>query len=271
MRSSRAIALRMLALCGLGLALSSAPGPSFSQDASGPNANIDGRPERELLQLANRDRVEKGLPPLKWDNHLARAAQQHASRMAQEGKIAHQFPTGPGLESRVAQAGGRFNTIAENVAMGPNAERIHQEWMRSAPHRANLLDRHLDTVGIAVAAQQGTLYAVEDFAVNGAGVAGLSVAQQENMLGNELRSRGLRVETNDVDAARRTCALDNGYVGGNEPSFVVHYYTMDPQRLPDMLERKIKGSDFRSAAVGACPAGGNAEPTQYRIAVMLYE
>jgi uncharacterized protein YkwD len=35
--------------------------------------------------------------------------------------------------------------------------------MKSPPHRANILDRDMDSIGIGVVEQAGQLFAVEDF------------------------------------------------------------------------------------------------------------
>ncbi len=119
--------------------------------------------EQALFQSANRERAAHGSPPLKWDATLARAAHQHALRMAKQNSLSHQFPAEPDLPVRALQAGARFSALAENVAQGPNAANIHAQWMKSPHHRANLLDTELDSVGIAVTQRHGQLFAVEDF------------------------------------------------------------------------------------------------------------
>src|ERR1700692_3587762 len=110
-----------------------------------------GSAEQTLLQLANRERAAQGLAPLKWSASLAEAARDHALRLAQQNTLSHQLPGEAGLAVRAARAGARFSSIAENVAEGPSAEGIHQQWMHSAPHRANLLDAQLDSMGVAIA------------------------------------------------------------------------------------------------------------------------
>ncbi len=125
----------------------------------------DGSSEQILLQLANRDRTARGLSPLKWSDALAEAAHQHAVWMARQNALSHQFPGEPAMADRASRAGARFSSLAENVALGPSAEGIHQQWMNSPPHRANLLDPQLDSVGIAVSDRNGTLFAVEDFSL----------------------------------------------------------------------------------------------------------
>ena len=73
-----------------------------------------------------------------------KAAHLHAVRMVvQQNALSHQFPGEPGLRGRSRFEGRRALQflLAENVAhSGPSAEGIHQQWMNSPPHRANLLD-----------------------------------------------------------------------------------------------------------------------------------
>jgi hypothetical protein len=226
-----------------------------------------GGAEQTLLQLANRERSAQGLAPLKWSATLAEAARQHALRLAQQNTLSHQLPGEPGLADRASRAGARFSTLAENVAEGPSAEGIHQQWMNSAPHRANLLDPQLNSVGIAVADRNGTLFAVEDFSVV---VGDMSAPDQEKLVGTQLQKEGLRLLNNTSDA-RRSCAMDNGYAGSHRPSFVLHYATPDLQTLPDMLEQRIHTGKYHSAVVGACQSNGKFGFSSYRVAVLLFE
>src|SRR5579863_3859879 len=222
---------------------------------------------QSLFESANRERAERRLAPLKWSATLATAARHHAVRMAGENTLSHQLPGEPGMAERASQAGARFSSLAENVAEGPTAEDIHRQWMNSPPHRANLLDPQLDSVGIAVAERKGVLFAVEDFSL----AAGkLSVEEQEGIVSAKLRSRGLRLLSYTSDA-RRSCLLDNGYAGSHVPSFVLHYATSDLQTLPGILEQRIKTGKYHSAVVGACPSDAKVGFSNYRVAVLLYE
>ena len=222
--------------------------------------------ERALLQSANRERTAQGLPPLKWDDHLASAARQHALVMAQHSSISHQFSGEPGLADRALQARARFSMLAENVAEGPSAAVIHSLWMKSPPHRANLLDADADSIGIGVAERKGQLFAVQDFS---RAVADLTLVEQEHQVGALLRARGLRL-LNDPADARKTCALRHGYAGSHPPLYVTRYETADLSRLPASLEQKISGGRYKTAAVGACPAAGQSGFTNYSVAVLLY-
>ena len=224
-------------------------------------------PAQTLFESANHERVAHGLAPLKWNAMLAKAARQHALRMAAQNTLSHQLPGEPGMAERASQAGARFSSLAENVAEGPSAESIHRQWMNSPPHRANLLDTQLDSVGIAVAERNGVLFAVVDFSLE---AGKLSVEEQEGIVNAKLRSRGLRLLGYTSDA-RRSCVLDKGYAGSHVPSFVLHYATTDLQTLPDLLEQRIQTGNFHSAVVGACPSDAKIGFSKYRIAVLLFD
>ena len=119
--------------------------------------------EQQLFQAINRERAAHGLPPLKWDDALANAARQHAEMMAAQRSISHGFSGEPSLPSRATRAGARFSWLSENVAAGPSAENIREQWMQSPNHRANLLDADMDTIGAGAAERHGVVFAVADF------------------------------------------------------------------------------------------------------------
>ncbi|MGA8538275.1 MAG: CAP domain-containing protein [Terriglobales bacterium] len=120
------------------------------------------RAERELFTSVNHARRAGGLAPLRWDNALAAAARRHAEVMAQRGSAQHGFAGEPSLTARVKQAGGHFSWLSENVTEGPSATFIHSQLMNSPSHRANILDRDMDSIGIGVVERRGQLFAVED-------------------------------------------------------------------------------------------------------------
>jgi uncharacterized protein YkwD len=119
--------------------------------------------ERDLLNAVNAERKAQGLPSLRSDDALTNAARKHAQQMAEHGTVSHQFPGEPNLLSRARTAGVHFTWLSENVDEGPNAKTIHQSFMKSALHRANILDKDMDSAGIGVVEHKGQLFAVEDF------------------------------------------------------------------------------------------------------------
>ena len=225
-------------------------------------------PETEelLFKAANHERAERKLPLLKWDEALARAARKHAELMAEQDLLEHRLPGEPDLPSRAREAGAGFSHITENIGMAVDGSKFHSGWMQSPGHRANILDKDADSVGIAVAQSEGELYAVEDFARV---VAPLSIEEQEKQVRELLASRGLRLLDlgNDV---RKSCELDQNYVGNSKPKYIAHYETPDVSLLPDALEKEIQSHRHKSAAAGACPSKESSGFTRFRIVVLLF-
>ena len=95
---------------------------------------------RTVADAANCERMMRGLPLLRWDDGLAAAAREHAALMARKKALSHQFGGERDLAGRVVAAGATFTALAENVVLGPTAGGLHSQWMKSPPHRRNLLD-----------------------------------------------------------------------------------------------------------------------------------
>ncbi|MDR3742060.1 MAG: CAP domain-containing protein [Terracidiphilus sp.] len=224
----------------------------------------------QLMALANRSRAQAGLAPLKWDESLAAAARAHTLRMASEGPISHRYGGEAGLSDRAAHTGAHFDLIEENVAIGPDPATIHEEWMQSPGHRANLLNGEVNRVGIAVVSARGVLYATADYAQ---GVEKLSAAQVEARIAELIRVSGVEVRGNPAQA-RATCAVDRGLPtaqGGPQATFVARWQDADLSHLPDSLTERLASGRYHMAAVGSCPAQNvDGGFTSYRVAVLLY-
>lgn len=121
------------------------------------------RAERKLFASINRAREANGLSRLRWDESLAIAARRHAEVMGNHRSVQHGFGGEPALLTRVKLTGAHFSWLSENVIEGPTPMFIHAQLMNSPPHRANILDRDMDSVGIGVVERGGELFTVEDF------------------------------------------------------------------------------------------------------------
>ncbi len=166
-------------LSAMALAATMAAMPALAQQSA----------EQQVMELANADRAQHGLAPLKWDPALAQAAAEHAQLMAQQQALSHQFAGEPDLVARGGAAGAHFRSIAENVAVAPNPEALNQEWMNSTPHRANILNPTMNGIGVGVVKVGPNYYAVEDFADS---VAQIGPQQIEQKIGQLLQQRGLQ-------------------------------------------------------------------------------
>jgi len=221
--------------------------------------------DEQILALANRARAEAGVGRLEWDPALAAAALYHCRRMAAEGPIAHRYGGEADLAERAGQAGAHFDLIEENVAVGPSAATIHEEWMHSPGHRSNLLSPDVNRVGVAVVESRGVLYAVADYSRV---VQSLNASQVEARVAGLVRRSEVAIVP-DPSAARRACAADSGAPEG--AGFIMRWQGTELSALPEALERRLASGQYRRAAVGSCAARGTNESfTAYRLAVVLY-
>lgn len=222
---------------------------------------------RRIFELTNQDRQAMGLPELRWNAALAAAAEPHARRMATERALSHQYPGEPNLMDRAAAAGAHFEAIAENIATGPDPDRIEMEWMHSTPHRANILDPHMNSIGVAVVARGGYLYAVEDFAHAS---ESLTPAQVEERIRALLRGQNIDPSGSSA-AAEQACQMDRGMPQGLTARSVVRFETGDLSQVPSQVSQLIRTGNFQKAGVGACaPHGEQTDFTMYRVAVVFY-
>lgn len=256
-------ALLLVAMLSVAKECAAQPGPGAQSQ------NLRTQAE-QLFALANQARAAQGAGPLKWDPALAAAAVAHCHRMAAEGPIAHRYGGEPDLSERAGNAGAHFSLIEENVAVGTYVARIHEGWMNSPGHRANLLNPSVDRVGIAVVASGGVFYAVADYA---RAVEVLNSAQVEAAIAGLIRPSGVAVRR-DPTLARAACALDHGLprsAADPQPEFVMRWQNPDLTLLPQDLTDKLASGRYSQAEVGSCPAQ-NVEGsfTVYRVAVLLY-
>ncbi len=224
----------------------------------------------QIVELANQARAQAGAGPLKWDEALAAAARRHCMRMAAEGVISHQYADEEEISERAAHAGAHFSLIEENVAFARDPASVHDGWMRSPGHRANLLNPKVDRVGVAVVAGRYGLYAVADYSH---AVPVLTEVEVEAAVARLVRASGITI-LRDATVARAACATDAGLphpASGAKPRFVMRWQNGEMDQLPEDLTESLASGKYTRAAVGSCPAQGEVGFfTAYRVAVLLY-
>lgn len=116
--------------------------------------------QADALSHASAERVAEGLSPLTFDPRLAFAAQDQANHMARTGRVGHDGHGGSSVFERVRGTGVAACFIAENVAAGQRLDRaVIRDWMRSPGHRANILNRDVESGAVASArGRNGRLY-----------------------------------------------------------------------------------------------------------------
>ncbi|MEA2828336.1 MAG: hypothetical protein QOG43_2775 [Actinomycetota bacterium] len=111
--------------------------------------------ESRVLALIMQTRASVGAPALPVDATLASAARGWAAKMAHDGTLSHNA----GVGSQVTAS-----RLAENVGMGGSIDIVHQAFLNSPAHRANMVDTGVNALGVGVAWANGTVYIVQDYA-----------------------------------------------------------------------------------------------------------
>jgi uncharacterized protein YkwD len=121
--------------------------------AAGPADATTTRAARMVAKI-NYARAAHGLPLLHTSRDLMAAAKSHSASMAGQQLLFHTAS----FSSLCC-----WDAIAENVGMGYSVDGLHRAFMRSAPHRANILDRRMRQVGVGFTYANGRLWVTEIF------------------------------------------------------------------------------------------------------------
>ena len=105
----------------------------------------------------NAERAERGRPKLVLKSDLTTVARRHSGRMADDGTIYHN-------QNLRNEVDGNWWALGENVGMGPTCKAIHDAFMASPGHKANILDTDYNQVGVGVEIKDDTVYVTEVFA-----------------------------------------------------------------------------------------------------------
>ncbi len=107
---------------------------------------------QQIIFLTNEERQKYGLPILKDNGELDKAADEKAKNMFAENYWAHYSPSGKSPWFWMQQTGYNYEYAGENLARGfSNSNDVVAAWMASKMgHRENLLGKNYQEIGIAV-------------------------------------------------------------------------------------------------------------------------
>lgn len=131
-------------------------GATAASDGQTFSAQAATEQDWEFFAKVNQARAEAGLGPLAMSVTLRDLAQVHSQRMAADGAIFHRSPLDAGVPDS-------WLRIGENVGRGGGVQSLHDAFMASPVHRANLLNPAYNFVGLAVQDSGGTLYVTQIF------------------------------------------------------------------------------------------------------------
>jgi len=93
--------------------------------------------------------------PLKWGGPIGKVAQKYALHMSITGILIHN----PNLGTQVRT----WQWVGENVGYGPDWQTVQQAFKESDHHRANMLDRDYDWIGVGAKRAGDTIWIVVVF------------------------------------------------------------------------------------------------------------
>jgi uncharacterized protein YkwD len=132
--------------------------PAQMASADGPvrSARTAKAVEQKLVACANRERAARGIDPLRVNGTLGRAARLHARNMARHNFFDHTDPWGDGPQERVDRLADQDWGVGENIHQYyRSVKKICSDWMKSAGHRANILNRDNEAIGAGYSRDRG--------------------------------------------------------------------------------------------------------------------
>jgi uncharacterized protein YkwD len=110
--------------------------------------------QRRIVELVNQSRARYGRAGVALRTYLRDKAQAWAEKMAREGHLSHSH-----LSDGVPRG---WRGLAENVGYGNSIVQVHNAFMSSPPHRANLLGNY-NHIGTGYATGFGRVWIVQVF------------------------------------------------------------------------------------------------------------
>jgi uncharacterized protein YkwD len=131
--------------------------PTFYNSMASAGAVLDANAAASMISGY---RANHGLPPVTLDPALMRLAEQQARSMADRDKITHS-PGGAAFIARLKAAGYDAKVAGENISAGYHSlAEAFSGWRDSPPHRANMLLKGADRMGIAAIYAPNSKYKV---------------------------------------------------------------------------------------------------------------
>jgi uncharacterized protein YkwD len=106
--------------------------------------------ERQVFDLVNEERTQRGLDALAWDERLVPVARSHSEEMFKLKYFSHESPVTGTPFDRLKAAGVTYSRAGENLAYAQSVSVAHRALMQSPGHRENILRREFTRIGIGV-------------------------------------------------------------------------------------------------------------------------
>jgi len=106
--------------------------------------------ERQLVDLVNEERTQRGIKSLVLDERLVSVARAHSQEMFTLKYFSHESPVSGSPFDRLKSAGITYSRAGENLAYAQSVSVAHRALMESPGHRENILRSEFTRIGIGV-------------------------------------------------------------------------------------------------------------------------
>lgn len=104
----------------------------------------------QILKLVNKERVTRGLTPLKLNKVLNQLANIKSNDMYKNNYFSHNSPVYGSPFDLMKQYNVKYMTAAENIAKGQDTpDYVMKMWMESKGHKKNILNPRFKEMGIS--------------------------------------------------------------------------------------------------------------------------
>ncbi|MDU6961749.1 MAG: CAP domain-containing protein, partial [Staphylococcus sp.] len=116
-----------------------------------PSTTLEKSFEYQNFDLVNAERKQHGLNTLDYSKKISNTARKHSEDMVKNNYFEHTDLNGHSPFDRMKRDGIQFNAAAENLAYGQQSSiYAHEGLMNSLGHRENILNTHVNTLGVGV-------------------------------------------------------------------------------------------------------------------------
>jgi uncharacterized protein YkwD len=120
-----------------------------------PPARATTSAEQAVHALINEVRADAGLRLVRLSERLSRIAHRHSKQMATQRTLSH--------SCLPCVIDGGWRKLAENVGYGADYQTVHQVFMNSEDHRANIMLPRFRRVGVGVVRRGGLAWVTQIF------------------------------------------------------------------------------------------------------------
>lgn len=106
--------------------------------------------DKAMAKKVNKARSNNGLVKLTLDPEMSKVARSHSKTMAKKASLYH--------TKNLGQKVTNWKSLGENVGYGSTVKQLHQLFMGSSGHRANILKPSYRYVGVGSTRKNGTLW-----------------------------------------------------------------------------------------------------------------